>query len=992
MIQDKTQLVRDGLETAYIDGNIASEISYKPGFVSNNHREGKKVISVIESELLKCDKFQISVAFITLGGVTPLLQTLKELERKGVPGEILTSNYLDFSEPLALEKLHSLKNIKIRMYDTRFANNGFHTKGYIFREEEIYRIIIGSSNITSAALTTNREWNTKLVSTAQGEMTEDILREFDELWNSEYALDYDVFYEEYKQRYDIIKAQRKIASEGNVTSLERYKLKPNSMQVRFIANLKAILENDEKRALLISATGTGKTYASAFAMRELGFKRVLFLVHRASLAVQAKKSYQRVFGSTISVGLVGAGYHEYDRDYIFATVETLNRDEHLQMYDPAEFDCIILDEAHHSSANTYQKVMNYFTPRLFLGMTATPDKRNDNDSGENIYEIFNHQIAYEIRLQQAMEEDLLCPFHYFGITDLSVVQDTKSKNLSEEEFNKLVCDERVKHVIEQSNYYGYSGERVKGLVFCSRNRECKELSKKFNELGYRTVALSGEDSEMVRQDAFERLAMDESDAAADKTPIDYIFSVDVLNEGVDIVEVNQVIMLRPTQSPIVFIQQLGRGLRKAEGKEYVVILDFIGNYNNNFMIPIALSGDRTYNKDNIRRYVMEGERMIPGASTIHFDEISKKRIFTSVDNANFSDIRLIKENYTNLKNKLGRIPRLRDFDEYGEMDVIRIFDNNSLGSYYKFLVKYEKEYKTRLPEDEEKVIEFVSKKFANGKRIQELQMLKRMLTYARGLAKLGLFTGLSEDMKKYGRDVSQEQKKNIVNVMTNEFPTGASKKTYAKCVFIEKNENDYRPTKSFLQMLSNREFYDILQELVEFGISRYERDYSNTYDQTDFVLYQKYTYEDVCRLLNWEQNEVPLNISGYKYDKKTKTFPVFINYDKAEDISDTTKYEDHFVPGFRDRLIAISKSGRSLQSEDVQNFLKAKERGIHVELFVRKNKDDKVSKEFYYLGHMTASGKTKEFKMANTEKTAVEIEWILDVPVREDIYEYIVNS
>ena len=992
MIQDKTQLVRDGLETAYIDGNIASEISYKPGFVSNNHREGKKVISVIESELLKCDKFQISVAFITLGGVTPLLQTLKELERKGVPGEILTSNYLDFSEPLALEKLHSLKNIKIRMYDTGSANNGFHTKGYIFREEEIYRIIIGSSNITSAALTTNREWNTKLVSTAQGEMTEDILREFDELWNSEYALGYDVFYEEYKQRYDIIKAQRKIASEGNVTSLERYKLKPNSMQVRFIANLKAILENDEKRALLISATGTGKTYASAFAMRELGFKRVLFLVHRASLAVQAKKSYQRVFGSTISVGLVGAGYHEYDRDYIFATVETLNRDEHLQMYDPAEFDCIILDEAHHSSANTYQKVMNYFTPRLFLGMTATPDKRNDNDSGENIYEIFNHQIAYEIRLQQAMEEDLLCPFHYFGITDLSVVQDTKSKNLSEEDFNRLVCDERVKHVIEQSNYYGYSGERVKGLIFCSRNRECKELSKKFNELGYRTIALSGEDSEMVRQDAFERLAMDERDAAEDKTPIDYIFSVDVLNEGVDIVEVNQVIMLRPTQSPIVFIQQLGRGLRKAEGKEYVVILDFIGNYNNNFMIPIALSGDRTYNKDNIRRYVMEGERMIPGASTIHFDEISKKRIFASVDNANFSDIRLIKENYTNLKNKLGRIPRLRDFDEYGEMDVIRIFDNNSLGSYYKFLVKYEKEYKTRLPEDEEKVIEFVSKKLANGKRIQELQMLKRMLTYARGLAKFGLFAGLSEDMRKYGKDVSQDQKENIVNVMTNEFPAGASKKTYAQCVFIEKNKNDYCPTKSFIQMLSNGEFYDILQELVEFGISRYERDYSNTYDQTDFVLYQKYTYEDVCRLLNWEQNEVPLNIGGYKYDKKTKTFPVFINYDKAEDISDTTKYEDHFVPGFRDRLIAISKSGRSLQSEDVQNFLKAKERGIHVELFIRKNKDDKISKEFYYLGHMTASGKTKEFKMANTEKTAVEIEWILDVPVREDIYEYIVNS
>ena len=508
---------------------------------------------------------------------------------------------------------------------------------------------------------------------------------------------------------------------------------------------------------------------------------------------------------------------------------------------------------------------------------------------------------------------------------------------------------------------------------------------------FRTIALNGSASEQERQNAFERLAMNEYEATADVQPLDYILSVEILNEGVDIVEVNQVIMLRPTQSPIVFIQQLGRGLRKANGKEYVVVLDFIGNYNNNFMIPIALSGDRTYNKDNIRRYIMEGGRVIPGASTVHFDEVSRKRIFASVDNANFSDIKLIKENYTNLKNKLGHIPRLHDFDDYGEMDVLRIFDNNSLGSYYKFLVKYEKEYKVRLSEDEEKVIEFVSKKLANGKRIQELKMLKRMLAYASGLSKFGLFAGLLTDMKAYGKNVSKDQKENIVNVMTNEFPAGASKKTYSQCVFIEKDGNDYRPTKSFIKMMSNAEFYDMLQELVDFGINRYERDYKSTYDNTDFVLYKKYTYEDVCRLLNWEQNEVPLNIGGYKFDKKTKTFPVFINYDKADDISDTTKYEDHFVHGSRERLIAISKSGRSLQSEDVQNFLNAKERGIQVELFVRKNKDDKISKEFYYLGHMTASGNTKEFIMPNTKKTAVEIEWILDVPVRQDIYEYIVN-
>ena len=654
------------------------------------------------------------------------------------------------------------------------------------------------------------------------------------------------------------------------------------------------------------------------------------------------------------------------------------------------------DEAHHVPADTYQKVMKHFTPKLWLGMTATPDKRDDNIEGRNVYELFDHQIAYEIRLQQAMEENLLCPFHYFGITDLAIIGDDEEAS---RDFSVLTSDERVKHIINEADYYGYSGDKVKGLIFCSSIKETEELSEKFNHMinpstgqKFRTIALNGSASEQERQNAFERLAMNKEDATADHEPLDYIFSVEILNEGVDIVEVNQVIMLRPTQSPIVFIQQLGRGLRKAYGKEYVVILDFIGNYNNNFMIPIALSGDRTYNKDNIRRYIMEGGRVIPGASTVHFDEISRKRIFVSVDKANFSDIKLIRENYTNLKNKLGHIPRLLDFDDYGEMDVIRIFDNNSLGSYYKFLVKYEKEYKIRLSENEEKVIEFVSKKLANGKRIQELRMLKRMLAYARGSSKLGLFAGLSEDMKEYGKIVSQNQKENIVNVMTNEFPAGSGKKTYSQCVFIEDDGTDYKPTKTFMQMLLNDKFYEMLQELVEFGIRRYERNYKNTYKQTDLVLYQKYTYEDVCRLLNWENNEVPLNIGGYKFDKKTKTFPVFINYDKSENISDTTKYEDHFIPGSRDRLIAISKSGRTLKSEDVQNFLKAKERGIQVELFVRKNKDDKISKEFYYLGHMTASGNTKEFTMVNTEKTAVEIEWILDVPVREDIYEYIVNS
>ena len=285
----KIDEVRLGLETAYIDRSVVSSNVYRPQFVSNNHKEGKKVISSIEDELLACDGFQISVAFITMSGITPLLQTLRELEKKNIKGEILTTNYLNFSEPRALKKLNELSNITLKMYDVEAAAEGFHTKGYIFKKEEIYRIIIGSSNITSAALTSNREWNTKLVSTEQGEVAKEIVAEFKELWNSSFALPFDEFYENYSERYKIIKRQREVAKQERITSIEKYKLQPNSMQVGFITNLKKIIGAGEDRALLISATGTGKTYASAFAMRELGFKRVLFLVHRGQLARQTRR-------------------------------------------------------------------------------------------------------------------------------------------------------------------------------------------------------------------------------------------------------------------------------------------------------------------------------------------------------------------------------------------------------------------------------------------------------------------------------------------------------------------------------------------------------------------------------------------------------------------------------------------------------------------------------------------------------------------------------
>lgn len=272
MTQEKVREMRSGFETAFIDGAVASNLAYKPQFISNNYKQGKKVLSSIEDELLACDQFQISVAFITMGGITPLLQTLKALEKKGVKGEILTTNYLNFSEPRALEKLNRLSNITLKMYDVEASGDGFHTKGYIFRKDEIYRIIIGSSNMTKTALTSNREWNTRVVSTEKGEIAQNILDEFNELWNSEYALNYDEFYEKYKERYKIIKKQREIAKSEEIPSVEKYRLQPNSMQVGFIVNLKKIIEAGEERALLISATGERDIFMTG--ERNLGFMRV----------------------------------------------------------------------------------------------------------------------------------------------------------------------------------------------------------------------------------------------------------------------------------------------------------------------------------------------------------------------------------------------------------------------------------------------------------------------------------------------------------------------------------------------------------------------------------------------------------------------------------------------------------------------------------------------------------------------------------------------
>lgn len=960
-----------GARAAFVDGSFTSNLAYKPQFISNNHREGRKVLSSIEEELLSCEEFQISVAFITMSGITPLLQTFKELADKGVPGKILTTDYLMFSEPKALEKLASLTNIELKMYRSKEAGFGFHTKGYIFKQNGCYSMITGSSNMTLNALTKNKEWNTKLVSTEQGEYAKQILEEFDELWNSEHVIDYTDFIEQYKLEYELIKQQKAIAKQEPVVQLEQYKLKPNSMQLAFIQNLQKLRDNGAKRALLISATGTGKTYASAFAMRAENPQKVLFIVHREQIAKQAIRSYKKVFGKTKRFGLLSGTHKEYDADYLFSTMQMMAKPEVMSRFARDKFDTIIIDEVHRAGADSYQRIMEYFQPKFWLGMTASPDRMD----GFDIYGLFHHNIAYEIRLEEALEEDLLCPFHYFGITELDINGQVFDDNTGLRNFANLVCDARVDNVLAKADYYGYSGDRVKGLVFCSRKDEAAELSKKFNERGYHTTFLCGEHSQEEREEAIERLTQkNEVDA------LDYIFTVDIFNEGVDIPEVNQVIMLRPTESPVVFVQQLGRGLRKAEQKEYVVILDFIGNYTNNFMIPIALSGDRTYNKDTIRKYVREGARVIPGSSTIHFDEIAKKRIFDAIANTTITNnLKFLKDKYLILKNKLGRIPTILDFYEYGEIDPMLFIQKSR--TYDNFVRSVDRDYTTVFLAEDENILDFISMTLVNGKRPHELLMLELLIrnqTFTKEE-----FKAVLHDM---GETYKEEDYQSALNVLRLGFVNApGDKKRYDGMQIVDtdlfiKEKLNFSGT--MYQKMNQAEFKEELNNLIQYGLKKY-KDCYRYHDASNLVLYQKYSRKDVCRILNWEKDD---SSTVYGYRIKYNTCPIFVTYEKKDDITSSTKYEDQFI---HPQLFSwMTRSRVSINSAESQSIINYKENGLKLYLFIKKS--DGEGSDFYYMGEVHPVD-YRETIIHNDKGEALPImnfEMQLEHAVRSDIYEY----
>lgn len=662
---------------------------------------------------------------------------------------------------------------------------------------------------------------------------------------------------------------------------------------------------------------------------------------------------------------------DYREDYLFSTVQTLSRKHIYSQFAPDHFDWIIIDEVHRAAADSYQQIFDYFKPKFWLGMSATPQRTD----GKSIYELFDHNVACQITLKEALEEDLLCPFHYYALDDVNVSDQTA---LDPKDFNRLVEDERIRHILREADYYGWSGPRRKGLMFVSTLKEAEALSAKLNEKGLRTMALSGANSQEERERAIERLVQDEDD----ETALDYLITVDIFNEGVDIPEINQVILLRPTQSAIVFVQQLGRGLRKSPGKEFVTVLDFIGLYQNNFMIPQALSESRSGNKDTLRRFVQEGNSTLPGVSTVHFSEQAKSRIFKSIEQATMNSGAVLYDGWKALENQLGRVPRLIDFDRYHGLDPVLIFSNKSYQTYPEFLKKKCRIQVPELSELELNFLRFVCTQWANGKRPHELWLLDALIHHPDCWKEAFLKT-----LHDNGFDLKEKTWINLYNQFRQQWLKGGELAGWQKknVRFLEDEKHLAKP---FIQALKNPAFVDAMDEVIEFGINRWRHEYPNFYKNTWLNLDKMYTYTDSFRLMDFPQSKVSLNVGGYILDKEQKTFPVYINYDKAEDIAASIDYEDHFINPHS--LLAFSKGRKNLNSSEIVALRQIEKEPLFIPLFVRKNTEVKDNL-FYFLGEMKPDGLFKESTMKNGQ-SVVKIGYELEVPVRKDLYDYLVRS
>ena len=934
------QPLQDAILNGLYDSSYPGHELLSPKLLQNTKNDN--IWLTLRRELLSCRSFTWAVAFITQDMLVPFKVVMADLARKNVQGTIITGDYLAFNDPQVFRELMKISNLTVKIA----AASGFHAKGYLFEHEDWKTLVIGSANFTRSALLSNYEWSLKVSSTDNAALTTQLATQLEQLKQASQPVtpDWLRHYEENWVKPRLGK-QRVQAAPSEIT--------PNQMQKEALKELNGLVQSGQKRGLVVSATGTGKTYLGAFAVKEFCPRKFLYIVHREQIAKKALASfYQVIGGKQQDFGLLTGHQHQLGCKYVFATVQTLSQPELLHSLSASEFDYILVDEAHRAAAPSYQRLFDYLKPQFWLGMTATPERMDDQD----IYKLFDYNLAYEIRLRVALENKMLAPFHYVGVEDYEDNGESVDETTN---LRYLVAPKRVDYVLKQLDYYGYCGDQAKGLIFCSRQEEAREIARLFTERKHPATALTNEDSEKRRLQVVQEL---------EQGKIEYIVTVDLFNEGIDIPSLNQVIMLRNTQSSIVFIQQLGRGLRKYPGKEYLTVIDFIGNYKNNYLIPIALNQDNSRDVDKARE-----ESTLPGlidVSTINFSQIASAKILASLDHIKLDSMKELRQSYLELKEKIGRPPLLYDFYRYGTTSPAVFANNHALKNYGQFLAKMGE--RVKLNEYENAVLFFATKELLNGKRPHELVLLKLLLKNEQVSQ-----PDYEEALSKVNAYVDPTVLNSVEAILTLSFfdikqGKTTKKEQYGNQSLIERPDLfAYALSPQLRQALQQNEmFARLLTDVIETGLAL-NRDYDN---QEQFTLYQQYDRKDACRLLNWPK-DVSAPMYGYRVDKNET--PIFITYRKTKKGARSALYRNTLEDGRSLRW--YTRSPRHIGSDEVQRLLKTSEMKLH--LFVKKS--DAIGKQFFYLGQADIQKETvKEEKIGPKKNAVVGMNLLLKEPLQ----------
>ena len=629
------------------------------------------------NSLKRADSVDIVVSFLMESGVRMLLGELDNALKRGAKIRILTGNYLGITQPSALYLIkHKLgEQVDLRFYNEK--NRSFHPKSYMFHYKDYSTIYIGSSNISKSALTSGIEWNYRFSSKTDSHNYEKFYNTFLDLFEHHSIVIDDDELKRYSKNWHrpaVSKDLDRYDLQDDETTNNLALFEPRGAQIEALCALENTRAEGAGRALVQAATGVGKTYLAAFDSKD--YERVLFVAHREEILKQAAQSFKNVRNSD-DYGFFDGESKCTDKSMIFASVATLGRSEYLnnKYFASDYFNYIVIDEFHHAVNDQYQRIVNYFKPQFLLGLTATPERMD----GRNIYEICDYNVPYEISLKEAINKGMLVPFHYYGIfddTDYSKLHIVRGR-YDEKELNETYIGNVHRYELIYKYYCKYGSRQALG--FCCSKEHAREMAKEFSSRGIPSVAVfsdaSGEYTEK-RNVAIQKLKNGE---------IRVIFSVDMFNEGVDITSVDMVMFLRPTESPIVFLQQLGRGLRKCRGKEFLNVLDFIGNYEKAGRVRFLLEGKSSTHGEV---YHPSDRLLFPDDCLVDFD-MKLIDLFAKMDRKHLKLRDQVINEYFRVKEFLGKRPSRLDLFTYMDDNIyetaIRHSKDNPFKRYLEFL-------------------------------------------------------------------------------------------------------------------------------------------------------------------------------------------------------------------------------------------------------------------------------------------------------------------